>query len=160
MTTRSSVQVEMKGLEELRSDMAKAAKASPKKLQRSLNRIKNVFKKNMKTRAEETYDSTEYITSGFTMTQVKVAEEMLYSYFKPEARGNKGHAWHLQEHGYNLTRPQWKSREKMIRYSDGGEKLKWIPGHHLVDKEVPGFTAYMAEQAAKTIDRILKDEKL
>lgn len=155
-----AAQLEMKGLVELQRDIQKASYLAPKELNRTLNRISKKFKENIKERAEETYSTTENITSGFTMTRVRSENDILYSYFKPEAKGSKGHAWHLHEHGYELIRPTWRSREKAIRNKDGGKHLRFIPGNHLVDKEVPGFAEYMGEQAYLVVDEILKRNNL
>lgn len=158
--SRSSIQLEVTGLGELEKSVRQAAELAPKDLQRGLNRIKNRFKRNIKKRAEETFSTTENITSGFTMTQVKVEKGVLYSYFKPEARGNKGHAWHLQEFGYELTRPHWISRKNAIPYKNPKEPIRFIPGKHIVDKEMPSFLEYMGNETRKILDNILKESDL
>lgn len=156
----SSAQFEMKGLTELKISMEKAAGKSPKKLEGGLNKVKNKFKRNMKKRAQETYKTTEHITSGFQMSMVNVESNKLYSYFRPEANGRSGHAWHLMERGHELIRPTWRSRKRAIRWADAGKDFGFKPGKHLVDKEIPSFTEYMGHETEKLLDKLLQEADL
>lgn len=155
-----SINFEMEGLEDLYDDIQRCVTIAPKEMQKKLNSLKNRFKKNMIERAKKEYKSTEHITSGFMMTQVEAEQDKLYSYFKPEARGNKGHAWHLQERGYELRQPMWWSRKRAIKNSAGKKLIKFIPGHHLLDKEMPGFTEFMAAETKNMIEKILSEVNL
>lgn len=155
-----SVHFEVSGMKEFARDLERAATHAPKELQRDLNKIKEKFKANMINRAKETYKTTEHITSGFQMSQVNVEKGKMYSYFRPEAKGKDGHAWHLQEYGYNLTRPRWKSRKRAIEYKRPGEKIKFVQGHHLIDKEIPKFDRYMHLCVGESLKRILDKENL
>ena len=78
----------------------------------------------------------------------------------PEAKGNQGHAWHLQEFGYELKRPTWKSRRLAIRNKNGGQTLKLMPGHQLVDKILPEFEDGLEEAVMELVDTILKENNL
>lgn len=156
----TNFQIEVEGLEELQRDMLRASAIAPKEMNRALNRIGRKFRLNMKKRAEGAYQTTQHITSGMSMSQVKVENYVMYTYFRPEKRGNKAHHWHLQEEGYDLTTPRWHSRKKAIRNKDGGKRIRFIPGRHLVDQEVPGFTEYMSREAYKVVDEILKGNDL
>ena len=155
-----SIGVEVKGLDELARDIQHAANIAPKEFQTGMRKITKKFMKDLKDEAENTYQSTAYITTGFKMSPVNVAKDVLYSYFMPEAKGNKGHAWHLQEFGYELVRPTWKSRKRVIRYSDGGQRLGFVPGKHLVEKVLPSFEEYMDSEVTKLVDTILEENDL
>lgn len=156
----TNFQFEFEGIEELQKDMLHASVIAPKELNKGLSRISRKFKANMKKRAEAAYQTAEHITSGMTMTSVKSENYVMYSYFKPEARGNKAHHWHLQEEGYELTRPTFRSRELGIVYSDARRVIKFIPGRHLIDKEIPSFTEFMGREAYRVVDEILAKENL
>lgn len=156
----SSVQFEFEGIDELREDMLHASAKAPKELNKALNKIARKFRSNMKKRAEGAYQTAEHITSGMYVDPVKSENYQFFTYFRPEKKGNKAHHWHLQENGYNLTRPTFKNRKQGIVYSDARKRLKFIPGRHLVDKEVPSFTEYMAVEARKAVDDILDKENL
>ena len=156
----SSVNVEITGLSELARDIQHAANIAPKEFEKGMKDITKVFMDDLKDEASNTYASTAFITSGFKMSPVNVAKDVLWSYFMPEAKGNKGHAWHLQEFGYELKRPTWWSRSKVSRYSDGGRTLRFMPGHHLVEKVLPGFEEYMDEAVMELVDSILEENNL
>ena len=156
----TNYQLEFEGMEELQNDMLHAAAIAPKELNKSLTKISRQFLKNMKKRAEGEYQTTENITSGMYVDPVKSESYQFHSYFRPEKRGNKAHHWHLQEEGYELTTPLWLSRKKAIRNSNGGKIIKFIPGRHLVDQEVPSFTEFMGREAQKALEQILKESNL
>lgn len=156
----SSVSVEITGLDELARDIQHAANLAPEEFQAGMKGITKVFMENLKDEAANTYQSTAFITSGFKMSPVNVGKDVFYSYFYPEAKGNKGHAWHLQEFGYELVKPTWKSRAKAIRYSNGGRTIRFMPGHHLVEKVLPSFEEYMDLEVMALVDRILEENDL
>ena len=156
----TNLQFEIFGIEELQKDMLHAAALAPTELNKSLNKIGRKFKANMKKRAEGAYQTAENITTGMTMDAVKSENYQFYTYFRPEKRGNKAHHWHLQEEGYELTTPYWNSRNKAIRRSDGGKRIKFIPGRHLVDQEVGPFTEYMTAEAFKAVNEVLERNDL
>ncbi len=156
----SSVSVEITGLDELARDIQHAANLAPKEFQKGMKKITKKFMDDLKDEAANTYQTTENITTGFKMSPVNVAKDQLYSYFMPEAKGNKGHAWHLQENGYELVKPTWKSRAKVIRYSNGGRSIRFMPGHHLVEKVLPSFEEYMDLEVMALVDRILEENDL
>lgn len=156
----SSINVQITGLSELARDIQHAANLAPKEFQKGMKEITKKFMDDLKDEAANTYESTAFITSGFKMSPVNVANDVFWSYFYPEAKGNKGHAWHLQEFGYELVRPNWKSRAKMIRYKNGGQRLGFVPGKHLVEKVLPEFEEYMDEAVTDLIDTILEENNL
>lgn len=156
----SSVNVEITGLEDLAGDIDKAALLAPKEFQKGMKKITKKFMDDLKDEAANTYQTTENITTGFKMSPVNVAKDQLYSYFMPEAKGNQGHAWHLQENGYELVKPTWKSCAKAIRYKDGGRTIRFVPGHHLVEKVLPSFEEYMDFETLALVDKILEENDL
>lgn len=156
----NNIHVEISGLEELARDIQHAANVAPLEFQRGMKEITKKFMDDLKDEASNTYQSTVHITSGFKMSPVNVGRDILTSKFMPEAKGNKGHAWHLQEFGYELVRPNWMSRAKVIRYSNGGQRLGFVPGKHLVEKVLPEFEDYMEEQVMELVDMILEENDL
>lgn len=156
----SSINVQITGLNELKRDIQHAANLAPKEFEKGMKAITKVFMDDLKDEAANTYATTVHITSGFKMSPVNVAGDVLWSYFMPEAKGNKGHAWHLQEFGYELKRANWKSRAKVIRYRDGGTTLGFIPGKHLADKILPEFEDYMDQEVMALVDSILEENDL
>ena len=156
----NNINVTITGLDELARDIQHAANLAPKEFQKGMRDITKKFMKDLKDEANNTYQSTAFITSGFKMSPVNVAKDILTAKFMPEAKGNKGHAWHLQEFGYELVRPRWKSRAKVIRYANGGERLGFVPGKHLVDNMLPDFEDYFEEQVTELIDTILEEYDL
>ena len=149
--------MEIEGLEELQRDIRRAAAVAPKEFEAGLTKITNKFKKEVKSEAKTEFQTNDNITSGFKVTKVNAEAEVYYSYFQPEARGNKGHHWHLQEFGYELKRPIWRSREKAIRWKDAKRTLGWVPGRHIVESMLPSFTAYASRQAEELLDSILSE---
>jgi len=156
----NNINVTITGLKELARDIQHAANLAPKEFQKGMRQITKKFMDDLKDEAANTYQSTAFITSGFKMSPVNVGKDVLTSKFMPEAKGNKGHAWHLQEFGYELVRPNWKSRAKVIRYTNGGERLGFVPGKHLVDKILPEFEDYYEEQVLDLVDTILEENNL
>ena len=156
----NNINVQITGLDELARDIQRAANMAPKEFQTGMRDITKKFMKDLKDEANNTYQSTAFITSGFKMSPVNVAKDILTAKFMPEAKGNKGHAWHLQEFGYELVRPNWKSRAKVIRYTNGGERLGFVPGKHLVDKVLPEFEDFMNQEVTELIDSILEANNL
>ena len=155
-----SFNVELKGLDELARDIQHAANVAPEEFEQGMKEITKVFMDDLKDEASNAFQSTAFITSGFKMSPVNVAKDVLWSYFMPEAKGNKGHAWHLQEFGYELVRPNWKSRAKVIRYKEGGKRLGFVPGKHLVEKVLPSFEEYMDDAVTELVDKILEENDL
>lgn len=156
----NNINVQITGLEELARDIQHAANLAPKEFQKGMKDITKKFMDDLKDEAANTYASTAFITSGFKMSPINVAADVLTCKFMPEAKGNKGHAWHLQEFGYELKRPTWWSRKMMIRHKDGGKSLRFMPGHHLVDKRLPEFENYMEQEVIDLVDGILEDNNL
>ncbi len=156
----SSVDVKITGLEELARDIQHAANVAPDEFQTEMKRIGRKFLKDLRAEARGTYQTAALITSGFKMEHVNASRDLFEAKFYPEGRGNKGHAWHLQEEGYELTRPTWWSRKKVVRYSDGGTTLKFMPGHHIVDKILPEFEDYAEDAVTDLINSILEEHDL
>lgn len=156
----NNVQVQITGLAELARDIEHAANLAPLEFQRGMKEITKKFMDDLKDEADNAYSTTKNITSGFKMSPVNVANDVLWSYFMPEAKGNKNHHWHLNEFGHELLRPTWKSRRLVIRYQNGGERLGFVPGKHLVDKMLPGFEDYMDEAVMELVDSILEENNL
>ena len=156
----NNINVQITGLAELARDIQHAANIAPKEFEKGMKDITKIFMDDLKDEAANTYASTAFITSGFKMSPVNVAGDVLWSYFMPEAKGNKGHAWHLQEFGYELQVPKWWSRRKAIRNRNGGSTIRFMPGHHLVEKVLPEFEDYMDDAVTELINTILEENNL
>ena len=156
----NNVHVQITGLEELARDIERAAELAPKEFRKGTKKITKKFMDDLKDEAANTYASTVHITSGFKMSPIKMVGDTLQTQFMPEAKGNQGHAWHLQEFGYELTRPKWKSRRKVIRYKDGGQVIGFVPGKRLVDSKLPEFQDYMEEEMQDLVSTILEENNL
>lgn len=156
----NNVKVEITGLDELARDIERAADLAPKEFRKGMRKITKVFMDDLKDEAANTYTSTVHITSGFKMSPIKMIGDVLQMEFMPEAKGNQGHAWHLQEFGYELKRPNWKSRRKVIRYKDGGQTLGFVSGKHLVDAKLPDFEDHLEEDVMELVDTILEENNL
>ena len=152
--------MELEGLEELQRDILKAAAVAPKEFERGMNKITAKFRKEIKSEAKSEFQTADNITSGFKVTRVSAEKDVYYAYFQPEARGNKGHHWHLQEFGYELKRPIWRSREKAIRWKDARKTLGFVPGRHIVESMLPSFTEYASRQAEMLLQSILEEGNL
>ena len=156
----NNVSVKITGLEELTRDIERAADLAPKEFKKGMRKITKKFMDDLKDEADNTYATTVHITSGFKMSPISMVGDTLQMKFMPEAKGNQGHAWHLQEFGYELTRPKWRSRRKAIRNKDGGQSIRFMPGHHLVDSKLPEFEEYMEEATMELVDMILEENNL
>ena len=156
----NNISVQMTGLDELARDIERAADLAPNEFKKGMRKITREFMNDLKDEAAGTYQSTVHITSGFKMSPLKVSGDMMQMQFMPEAKGNQGHAWHLQEFGYELKRPTWKSRKKAIRNKNGGETLRFMPGNNLVDKILPEFEDGLEEAVMELTDSILERNNL
>ena len=156
----NNIHVQITGLDELARDIERAADLAPKEFRKGVKTITKKFMDDLKDEAANTYASTVHITSGFKMSPISMIGDTLQTQFMPEAKGNKGHAWHLQEFGYELKRPNWKSRSKAIRYKNGGQTLGFVPGKQLVDKKLPEFEDLMEEEMIALANTILEGNNL
>ena len=155
-----NVHVKFEGLDELASDIQLAAKVAPNEFKKGMRGLSKMFMVELEDRANETYASTEHIASGFQMSPIRFVGDDLIMKFMPEAKGNQGHAWHLHEFGYDLKRPNWKSRRKVIRNEDAGRLIKHMGGNQLVDKMLPAFEDYMEMEVEELVDGILEEYNL
>jgi len=160
----SAIQLEMKGLDKLQTDINAAAQIAPKEMAKGLNKIGTKLKTVLKQDAKRTYKTTQHITSGFYVSKVNVKQDKLYADFQPEAVGKSGHAWHLQEFGHMQIIPTYWSVKRKIKNKNGGKPAKVLinptKGHDLVGAEVDDesskFNQYADKQFNKTLDDILK----
>lgn len=156
----SSVGVKIEGLDELARDIQHAANMAPEEFDKGMRKIGRKFLRELRSEAKGKFKTAAHITSGFKMEHVNASRDIFEAKFMPEGRGSRGHAWHLQEEGYELVRPTWWSRSKVVRYKDGGDRLRFVEGKHIVDEMLPEFESYMEEEAMDLIDSILEDNKL
>ena len=155
-----AIDVKITGIDELARDIQHAANMAPDEFESGMKKVTNKFTRDLRKEAKNALGSTENITSGFHIRRVNVSRDILQAEFMPEAKGSKGHHWHLQEFGYLLKRPNWKSRAKVIRYSDAGATLGFVPGKLMVDAMLPEFEDYMEDAVTELVDRILKENDL
>lgn len=156
----AGVSVQITGLDELARDIERAADLAPDEFKIGMKKITRKFTKDLKNEARSALSSTMNITSGFKMSPIKMEGDTMVIEFMPEGRGNKNHHWHLQEEGYILKLPNWKSRAKVIRYKEGGKTLGFVPGKQMVNAILPDFTDYMEGEMEKLADTILKENNL
>lgn len=159
------ISLDIKGLDELKSDINKVQKTAPDYLQTAIRRAGNKLKK---MAVEETKQRTKYLTKKGTgnlaagyRSVVEIKKGTLSTYEAKISGGNKkAHHFHLLEHGhrrYNQYFPR-------PNYSGGG--VKWIEasagytdGLHMMKAAREDFESkeMLTKEAQWAIDKALKE---
>jgi hypothetical protein len=153
----SDTTFDIRGLDELAGDIAKATKLWPDEMRRSLDEQGKRFAKFARKEYKGLVKKhTGNITKGFSASHpIGVASDMQVN-FRAEA-GKRNPHFHLIENGHELYRPWYKSRKLKIKYSDGGERLGFVPGKHAMPKIADEYAPEFYKATEETVEKILRE---